>query len=64
MPLTRVFSFGSNSVAQLRARVQTKHLESEPAIVHDWVRMRTLVFPHHKCQPVSNTRNSLLHRLT
>ena len=35
--LTRVFSFGSNSMAQLRARVKTQHLESDPAIVHGWV---------------------------
>ena len=35
--LTRIFSFGSNSMAQLRARVNAQHLESEPAIVADWV---------------------------
>jgi gamma-glutamylcyclotransferase (GGCT)/AIG2-like uncharacterized protein YtfP len=36
---TRVFSYGSNSTAQLRARVQALHLHSDPAIVYDWVRI-------------------------
>lgn len=39
VPLTRVFSFGSNSVAQLRARVNAQHLDSQAAEVRDWVRI-------------------------
>jgi hypothetical protein len=35
--VTRVFSYGSNSTAQLRAGVQALHLHTDPAIVYDWV---------------------------
>ena len=34
---TLVFSYGSNSMAQLRARIQARQVESTPAAVHGWV---------------------------
>jgi len=37
--LTRVFSYGSNSTAQLRARVGAAHLDASPAVIYDWVRI-------------------------
>lgn len=41
-----VFSYGSNSSVQLRARVENPNLEARPAIVDDWARIFCLRSGH------------------